>query len=64
MRKRRTGAGHTPPEYCWEVAFEREVRRVPVDARAGLLGWLRRWRRRPGRVFWVVDSTGRWRRLS
>jgi hypothetical protein len=64
MRKRRTGAARTPREYRWEAAFEREVRRVPAAERAGLLTWLRRWRRKPGRVFWVVDGTGRWQRLS
>jgi hypothetical protein len=53
----------TRPEYGLEIAFEREVRRLPAGERPGLLAWLRRWRRRPERVFWVMDEAGVWRRL-
>ena len=51
------------PEYHWEAAFAREVRSLPAGARRDLLAWLRRWRRRPERVFWEVTPTGEWRRL-
>jgi hypothetical protein len=47
-----------------ELAFAREVARVPPGARPGLRSWLRRWRRQPVRVFWEMDVvTGEWRRL-
>jgi hypothetical protein len=48
-------------EFEWTTAFEREVRRVPVAIRPDLLAWLRSWRRRPRRIFWVMDGVGRWR---
>jgi hypothetical protein len=53
----------TRPEYRLELAFEREVKRLPAGERPGLLAWLVRWRRRPERVFWVMDEAGVWRRL-
>lgn len=53
----------TRPDYRLEIAFEGEVRRLPPGERPGLLAWLRRWRRRPERVFWVMDESGVWRRL-
>ena len=59
----RGGKRRTRPEYRLEVAFEREVQRMPAGERPGLLAWLRRWRRRPKRVFWVVDEGGVWRQL-
>jgi hypothetical protein len=59
----RGGMRRTRPEYRLEVAFEREVQRLPAGERPGLLAWLRRWRRRPERVFWVMDEAGVWRRL-
>jgi hypothetical protein len=43
--------------------FECEVRRWPAPRRAAFWVWLRGWRRRPGRVFWVMDGEGNWRRL-
>lgn len=59
----RGGMRRTRPEYRLEVAFEREVQRLPAGERPSLLAWLRRWRRWPERVFWVMDETGVWRRL-
>lgn len=59
----RRGMRRTRPEYRLEIAFEREVRRLAAGERPGLLAWLRRWRRRPERVFWVMDEAGVWRRL-
>lgn len=46
--------------FAWEMAFEAEVRQVSGGKRAGLLAWLRDWRRRPGRIFWVMDQVGHW----
>lgn len=31
---------------------------TPVGTRAEALAWLRRWRRRPDRVFWEIEPTG------
>ena len=31
---------------------------TPVGIRAEALAWLRRWRRRPDRVFWEIEPTG------
>jgi hypothetical protein len=45
------------------MAFELEVRRMPLARRRELLTWLRRWQRRPERVFWELTPTGEWRRL-
>jgi hypothetical protein len=59
----RHGMRRTRPEYRLEIAFEGEVRRLPARERRGLLAWLRGWRRRPERVFWVMDEAGVWRRL-
>ena len=45
-----------------ELALERQliedVRRAPIPVRAQALAWLRRWRRRPERIFWEVQPTG------
>ena len=57
-RKRRR-----PPEFALEVPFERQVRRVASAARPQLLDALRLWRRRPERVYWVIDATGDWQRM-
>ena len=62
-RMRRQKVRRKPPDSGLEVAFEAEVRRSPVEARAELLTWLRTWRRRPDRVFWVVGELGDWRRV-
>jgi len=50
--------------FAWEMAFEAEARQVSGGKRAGLLAWLRDWRRRPGRIFWVMDEVGYWYPLS
>jgi hypothetical protein len=47
-----------------EIDFLDQVRRLPAIHRAGLWAWLCRWRRKPGRVFWVIDAAGRWNVLS
>lgn len=60
MDKRRAAK---QPDYRWEVEFAREVRQLPPAARRDLLAWLRRWRRRPERIFWEVTPTGERRRL-
>lgn len=51
------------PDPLLEARFEEEVLRLPPDARAQVLAWLRHWRRRPGRIFWEVTATGEWRRV-
>jgi hypothetical protein len=48
------------PEDTEEAPFLDQVYRLPAAHRTILLAWLRRWRRRPGRVFWVMDAAGRW----
>jgi hypothetical protein len=53
----------TRREYRLEMAFQQEVQRLPAAERPRLLAWLQRWRRRPERVFWVMDEAGMWRRL-
>ena len=45
-------------ELALELRLIDEARRTPVLRRAEALAWLRRWRRRPGRVFWEVKPTG------
>lgn len=50
--------------FAWEMAFAAEVRQLPAHDRADLLAWLRRWRRRPRRIFWVMDGVGCWHRLA
>ena len=52
-----------PRDFAWEMAFEEQVRNLPPEARPDLLAWLRRWRRHPGRVFWVMDGLGSWWRV-
>ncbi len=41
-----------------ELRLVDHARHTPVRTRAEALAWLRRWRRRPGRVFWEVQPTG------
>ena len=50
--------------FAWEMAFEAQVRQVADRDRADLLIWLRDWRRRPRRIFWVMDEVGHWYPLS
>ena len=45
-------------ELALELRLIDEARRTPVSRRAEALAWLRRWRRRPERVFWEVQPTG------
>lgn len=63
MPARKTRKRTRTPADARRFEFEVEVRAASVEARAGYLRWLRRWRVRPGRVFWVVDGVGEWRRL-
>lgn len=58
-RGRRWGRGQ-PGRFAWEMAFETEVWQVSDKNRPDLLLWFRQWRRRPGRIFWVMDTTGGW----
>jgi hypothetical protein len=64
MGNRRRRGKHRPPEFGWEVDLEMVLRQAPAESNAELLSWLQRWRRRPGRVFWLVEADGRRRRLS
>jgi hypothetical protein len=41
-----------------ELRLIDDARHTPVGTRAEALAWLRRWRRRPDRVFWEVQPTG------
>jgi len=41
-----------------ELRLIDDLRHTPVRTRAEALAWLRRWRRRPDRVFWEVQPTG------
>ncbi len=61
---RRRWARRQPSSFAWEMAFEAEVWQLPAKSQADLLVWIRRWRRRPGRIFWVMDPTGHWYRLA
>jgi hypothetical protein len=51
------------PECGWGVDLETALRQSPPGCNAELLSWLRRWRRRPERVFWLVEGDGQCRRL-
>jgi hypothetical protein len=51
-----------PPDF-WACAFEQEVRRSSTGVQIALLFWLRDWRRRPRRVFWIMKPLGGWRRI-
>jgi hypothetical protein len=47
-----------------DAEFVDAAREIPPGLRPAMLGWLRRWRRRGERVFWVMDDQhGRWRQL-
>ena len=45
-------------ELAMELRLIDDARHTPVRTRAEALAWLRRWRRRPERVFWEVQPTG------
>ena len=45
-------------ELALELRLIDDALHTPVAARAEALAWLRRWRRRPDRVFWEVQPTG------
>ncbi len=45
-------------EVAMEVRIIDDARHTPVRLRAEAVAWMRRWRRRPGRVFWEVELTG------
>ena len=45
-------------ELAMELRFIDQARHTPLRGRAEALAWLRRWRRRPERVFWEVQATG------
>lgn len=62
-RPRRSAGRPRRLDFGLELAFELEVRQSPIPVRAESLAWLRAWRRRPGRVFWVMDGLGGWRCL-
>jgi hypothetical protein len=64
MAKRRRPRKSRPPEFGWEVDLEMALRDAPAESNAEFLSWLQRWRRKPGRVFWLVEPDGRRRRLS
>ncbi|MGQ9599770.1 MAG: hypothetical protein ACUVWZ_10165 [Anaerolineae bacterium] len=51
------------PEPIGEEMWREMVRRLPIEVRWELLVWLRRFRRRPERVFWEITPSGEWRRL-
>lgn len=46
-----------------ELAIIDDARHTPDGSRRKALAWLRRWRRRPERVFWEVQPTGGQRRV-
>ena len=50
-------------ELALELRLVEHARHTPVKARAEALAWLRRWRRKPRRVFWEVRPTGGLRML-
>ena len=45
-------------DLAMELRLIDDARHSPVRTRAEALAWLRRWRRRPERVFWEVQPTG------
>ena len=45
-------------ELALELRLIDHARHTPVRTRAEALAWLRRWRRRPDRVFWEIEPTG------
>ena len=45
-------------ELALELRLIDDARNTPIGTRAEALAWLRRWRRRPDRVFWEIEPTG------
>ena len=45
-------------ELAMELRLIDDARNTPVRTRTEALAWLRRWRRRPDRVFWEIEPTG------
>jgi hypothetical protein len=45
-------------ELAMELRLIDDARHTPIGMRAEALAWLRRWRRRPDRVFWEIEPTG------
>ena len=45
-------------ELALELRLIEDARHTPIRTRAEALAWLRRWRRRPDRVFWEIEPTG------
>jgi hypothetical protein len=61
---RRARPLRTARQFALELAFAQTSRQLPPVARPRLLAWLRRFRRRPARTFYLLDpTTGHWRRL-
>ena len=46
-----------------ELCFEQALAALPFPDHARLLGWLRRYRRRPHRIFVELRPSGEWHRL-
>ena len=45
-------------ELAMELRLIDDARHTPLGIRTEALAWLRRWRRRPDRVFWEIEPTG------
>jgi hypothetical protein len=59
LRRRRK---RSSARFDLEYRFEAAARAVPAARRPWMLSWLRRFRRCPDRVFYIMDpSTGEWR---
>ena len=56
MTKTKSKRPKSTSGHSFEATFVRHLARVPRHARPSLLTWLRRWRRRPQRVFLFVDE--------
>ena len=52
-----------PRELHRDLAFESDARAATIPARLHALLWLRRWKHRPGRTFWIIGPTGERRLL-
>jgi hypothetical protein len=45
-------------ELTMELRVIDDAVHTPLGTRAEALAWMRRWRRRPDRVFWEIEPTG------